>query len=127
MSDAMQRVKPYACRIAVALLVGFVLIGGAYCAFRLRALYTFQTDVATFVIENRNAHEKVETEVTNIEARLNNLERILFGDMIAQLEKNAKTLKPPAPNWVELWQKNRDKELRDRINALERRMYLLER
>lgn len=34
--------------------------------------------------------------------------------------------KPPEPSAVALWQKNRDKELRDAINSIQRRMLILE-
>lgn len=60
--------------------------------------------------------DKQRTTVNAIQdKRLDNLEFVLFG------------AKPPTtPTAVELWQKNRDKDLRDSIAALQRRIAVLE-
>lgn len=118
-------------RIVVAFLVGFIFVGGAYITIRLRTLYNIQTEIAHLKAEHRHVKQELETQLNGNGIRIDQLERILFGDVIAQLEKkvqaDAAKQKPPPPTWVELWQKNRDKELRDRIVELERRVYRLER
>jgi hypothetical protein len=110
--------------LKVALLSVFfmvVVVFMVFTVFRLRVTYELQRDYAEHFAHHRRVEQWTEAALKQTEARLDRMERILFGDVIAQLEK-----KTPPPAWIELWQKNRDKELRDRIIALERRVWQLQ-
>lgn len=56
-------------------------------------------------------------------SRMDYVERVLFGEVVAKLDAQRSARNTAR---VELWQKTRDKELRDRIMYLEQRLFRVE-
>jgi septal ring factor EnvC (AmiA/AmiB activator) len=109
--------------LAVALLLGCAFIAGVFSVLKVQEIERMQRDLIAIHASLREQQQQSRTLLEQTGLRLDQIERSLFGDVVAKLEKQTK----PPPSWVELWQKNRDKELRDRIAAIERRLLRLER
>lgn len=103
------RLLPWALVAAVA--TSFIM----YTALRLRVTYQLERDVA----ELRSTSEELARTIVALRSeaasRLDLIERTLFGEVAAKLKE------PPTPATmpVQPWQRNRDRELRDRILRLE--------
>jgi hypothetical protein len=108
--------------LLVALLFGYV----TYVGLRLRATYNLATEVGLL----RQKYDQVLIDATSIhvhiEERLDKMERFLFGDVLESLQKTGAappkttpSTTPPSTS-IQVWQRTRDKELRDRLDMLER-------
>lgn len=108
----------WARKALVAVVAATLMLSLVYVALRVRVIQGMQRDLA----ENRVVHNQLQAEhnaqMAEIKARLDALERVLFGDVLAELSK----IPAVGPSRIELWQQNRDKELRDRILSAERRL-----
>ncbi len=109
-------------RASIALGVALLVLGGLYGALRMQALSRLSAELVQLQADIERLQQQQDTQLTIAASRLDDLERTLFGDVVAKLEKTA----PSGPNRIELWQRNRDAELRRRIEVLERRLHRLE-
>lgn len=100
--------------LTCAMLVAFV----AYATFRLRVTYELQTALAQFQAERASLFEANRREHQAVSERLDELERVLFGDVLVKIAAQLKAAKPPMTA-MQVWQRNRDRELRDRLTRLE--------
>jgi cell division protein FtsB len=100
--------------MAFALCVGYA----AYVGFRLQVTYSVQATVDKLVADRAELIAENERFHSGISARLDELERLMFGEVLAKIDAPAPG-KPRTTASVQLWQKNRDAELRKRIEALE--------
>lgn len=97
------------------LAIAFVLLGTTYMLARIRIVQRNSTELVALSAHLEALRMANDANLRDINNRLDEIERVLFGDVVEKLEK-----RPPGPNRIELWQQNRDKELRDRILRLER-------
>jgi hypothetical protein len=104
--------------VVLALLCAALVAFVAYTTFRLRVTYAVQTEVATMRAERRNIVAENDREHDALVARLDELERVLFGEVLGKITDQLKQAKPPITA-VQVWQRNRDRELRDRLARLE--------
>lgn len=102
-------------RMAV-LAMGLALIAGyvSYMSLRIRVTYTLQTRVALLEAERMESAAANAAFHEGISERLDNLERIIFGEVLTKID-----VPPPKPSVVQLWQRNRDLQIRKRLEALE--------
>lgn len=107
-----------ACSLALLLVVaiGFT----AHLIFRLRVTYQVQRDLAIVKTENEHLLRAIKALEDNLSARIDEHEQIIFGGLLVAINKKQP---PPKMPRIEQWQVNRDKELRERIAANERRLY----
>lgn len=104
--------------MATAMLVALVIGYMTYVGLRLHATYVLRTELSLLEAKvDRNAID-AQTIHRHTEGRLDDIERLLFGDVLNSIQKPAS--RPSKPSAVELWQRNRDRELRARLDALER-------
>lgn len=102
-------------RVGFALGVSFVTLFFVYCYLRVRTVYENQLAVAVLRADVRELEERHSAQIKELEHRADELEKVLYGDVVAKLAKQ-----PPGPTRIEIWQRNRDKELRERLIAIER-------
>ena len=115
----------WAWRIAMALLVGAILIGGTFVALKLHALYRVQLDMSALMADHTKLREDLTRQDALYSDRFDSLERVLFGDVVVKLmEKEAKPVQ--APPRLQQWMVNRDKDLRERLERIERRLLQIE-
>jgi hypothetical protein len=103
----------------MSLLVGAQLIGGTFIVTRLRATYKMQTELQILKSQHEEVVKQNEAIKTDTAIRLDELERFLFGDVVEKLQK-AESKPVIAPAQLQRWMVNRDKDLRDRLDRLER-------
>lgn len=104
--------------IAILVLVIIVLLR-LYASYGLeRRVNTLDHDLRT----HASYDELVQRDLLN---RADTLEKTLFVDVKPKMDAAQKTATLPK-NVAEVWQINRDRELRDRIRQLESRMWELE-
>lgn len=105
--EAWVRLIPWAVGVILAASVA------AHTVLRLRVTYDVQREIAALRMEIAE-RDRVAADVRReYGGRLDLIERNLYGDVAAALAA------PPTTSTVELWQRNRDRELRDRIQRLE--------
>lgn len=105
-------------RMAVTAIVFATLVGYAsYIGLRLRVTYSLNAQVEKLAADAAVTHALHLQVHDQINARLDELERLMFGEVLAKID--AVPGKPRTIASVQLWQKNRDEELRKRIAALE--------
>jgi hypothetical protein len=90
-----------------------------YFGLRLRVTYNLSAEFAQLQAEHRDMMALSNQRLQELRARLDEMERVLFGDVLAKIEKTQKTATPKLPI-PDVWQRNRDRELRDRLDALEK-------
>lgn len=95
----------FAIGIGFALFLAFV----GYLVVALHSLKTLQEQFTTLRGEQEELKRELQWQERNANYRFELLEQETFGA----------TTKPPNQASIQLWQKNRDKELRDRIKRLE--------
>jgi hypothetical protein len=96
---------------AVAVIIGVI----TYFALRLRVTYEMQTEIDRLRIERAELVKRNAIAHDEMMNRLDELERVLFGDVLAKVDKNAAAIsKLPTA-----WQRQRDLEFRKRLDALE--------
>jgi hypothetical protein len=109
--------------IVLSLLALFIASLVLFIVLREHAVYRMSTDLALLREEvnvmkaDAAAHAKVDRK------EFDDIYRTLYENIDA-IDKNAPALKR-RPSAIEAWSVNRDKELRGRIAALERRVYVL--
>lgn len=107
---------PWVRMVLVGCLTAVLLGAVTYVLVRLRVTYRLQSDLSLINAEIRDLHKQLEFYDRNCDVRLSELEREVLGQVTPQPPKLGRT----GPSRIELWQRNRDQELRDRIRALER-------
>ncbi len=106
--------RPWILRSTLALAVCVVVVLAVFFTVQIRFVSQNYSSVAKLQSDVANMQQQHAAQLETLNARVDQLERVLFGDVVAKIEKS-----PLRPNAVELWQRNRDKELRDRIRQLE--------
>lgn len=96
---------------AVVICCSFLAL--IYVLLVARQITKNATDIGQLqiIVQQMQADHSSRTAI--LSQRVDQLERVLFGDLVEKLNQ------PPPPNVPEAWQRNRDKELRDRILRLE--------
>lgn len=108
-------------RIAVrVLVVALVVVTAGFIAIRLRQGYALETRVAEAERSHRDLMLKCAATQTEIAQRFDTIERVLFGDVLPKVDA-ATAAKPPALRLEALMLRN-ERELRSRVESLERRM-----
>jgi polyhydroxyalkanoate synthesis regulator phasin len=95
-----------------------------FITLRLYAGYIAQARIGALEQQVLTLERQHETEIKAQDAQLSEIETVLFGTIEPKVEETAAKVAQRLPSSlstrVELWQKNRDQELRDRIERLER-------
>lgn len=108
-------------RMAGTALLAALFMGYAtYVGLRLKATYGMRTEVALLQQKVDEALTEREAAHAQVNTRLDEIERFLFGEVLASLMTTAPQPPSERPTPVQLWQRNRDKELRTRLDTLER-------
>jgi cell division protein FtsB len=115
----------------LALISLFVVIAVAwtgYVAFRLRATYAMETQQAQQQVQLNSLLEKYKADQEALDKRIAELEQTLYGSIEPGLQQQAAAAKaaPRRPSTPELWQRNRDAELRKMLTDMQRRVLRLE-
>jgi hypothetical protein len=109
---------------ATAMLAALVIGTVTYVGLRLRATYEIRTEMGLLNQKFNLVMADAESLHIHIEERLDAIEKFLFGDVLESLmttkAQTPSAVPLPRPTVVQLWQQNRDKELRERLDALER-------
>lgn len=111
--------RQYLVRGAVAVAVAALLMLGLYAAVRIHTIARLQTEMAQLTSHVADTDAQHDAMMVQAAARLDDLERFVFGDVVAKLQEPAPTPAPAGPSRVQLWQRNRDQELRTRLKAIE--------
>jgi ABC-type dipeptide/oligopeptide/nickel transport system permease component len=91
-----------------------------FIALRLYAGYIAQARIGALEQQVLTLERQHEVTLKAYDAQLSEIETVLFGTIEPKVQENAVNIQQRLPARVELWQKNRDKELRNRIERLER-------
>lgn len=103
-------------RFVWAVAIGACVLWTAYVAMRLRATYQLQTEYAKLHSEFLDLQLSHDRDLQDAKQRLNYLEEVLFGEVLAKIDKKQKVV----PMRIEPWLANSIKDLRDRVTVLER-------
>jgi hypothetical protein len=98
----------------VALIVILLLTTLLFIGLWARVIYVVKRDAHLMQLDIAAYRKDRAAKDTAIRVELDNIYRTLYSP------PEIATPQPRQPSQVELWQRNRDKELRDRINRLER-------
>jgi len=110
-------------RVMIGIIIGVNVVMGTYIAVSLYAIQQWRVEIAGLQSEIRGLRE-TDVEIKRAASiRLDVIEHTLFGDVLVKLDTKATA----APNRVETWQLNRDKELRNRLQRLEEWRLKMER
>lgn len=104
-------------RLGVVLLVASGLMAASLLAFRVRVTYALEAKVAQVESTHRELLLQCTSKQTEIAQRLDTLERVLFGDVLPKV--NQPRIPPPTSRIESMMLRN-EKELRARVEALER-------
>lgn len=108
--------------ILIGLVVAFVVGATTYNALRTYMVWRLSAQVRLLELDVQTLKDQEQARQKAIEQWQAMIERTLF------VEPSPKLPPPPRrPSVVEQWQLNRDRELRDRLRALERWRYESER
>ena len=94
-----------------------VLMWFVFVSVRVRQVYAFESKVSELQSANRELLLNCTAHTLEEAERINNLERVLFGDVVPKVEKPPAAL--PATRIEALMLRN-ERELRQRVEALER-------
>lgn len=100
-----------------SLLIGACILWGAYVAIRLRTTYELQTRFEILHAEHMELQKRYEAHLTEQNLRLDYLEQVLFGEVLAKIDKKQPRQQPMR---LEPWLANALKDIRDRLTVLER-------
>lgn len=103
--------------VAVAIIAGICF----YAILRFRVTYQLESDNAKLSSQITELAARQEALHKSVNERLDLLEAFLYGSIVPSLqdESRAKTQETRRSNLPAIWQKNRDRELRERIQQLE--------
>lgn len=101
-------------RTAVGMTMGLLLVSIVYTTIRINNLSRLGQELSRVQGEIDIIRMRHESMISDANSRLDSIERVLYGDVVAKLQK------VPQATRLEVWQQNREKELRERINQLER-------
>ena len=109
------------CLLIGAGLVGLILVGGTFIALRLRAVYRMEHTVRLMQIEHADLMRGYTLKFEESQQRLDTLERVLFGDIVAKVYSahGGKPTAKPVFGKVEQWMLNQNKLLDERLDQLE--------
>jgi hypothetical protein len=111
----------------VGLMVAFVLVVGAVVVLRVRVTYDLQSQFNQHRIEHEQLTTVSAVQNRDVIARVDSLERVLFGDVVTKLMEQENKTKPIAPPVrLQQWMVNRDKDMRERLERIERRLLQIE-
>lgn len=99
-----------------SILIACCMLWTAYVALRLRTTYELQTEFAKLTAVNTEHTATQQRQLEDVRIRLDDLEQVLFGQVLAKIDKKQKV----APMKIEPWLANALKDLRDRVTILER-------
>lgn len=102
-------VDPLVALVAILLLTAFLFV-----SLWARVIYVVRRDERLLQLDIAAYRKDRAAKDAAIRAELDNIYRTLYSP------PEVPTPQPRQPSQVELWQRNRDKELRDRITRLER-------
>jgi cell division protein FtsB len=121
------RVSAWPRLLLISLLVMVAVTWTAYIAFRLRATYAVETQLAQQQVQVKALIEKYHADQQALDKRIGELEQTLYGSVEPSVQLNAAAVKAQRrPSTPELWQRNRDAELRKMITDMQRRVLKLE-
>jgi hypothetical protein len=98
------------------LCYGLLIIGAVAVVFHIRAARDLGLELTRLQVQVTGLADRNDLLQREAQERLTVIERTLFGDVVAKLDKPGGAA-PQAR--VELWQLNRDRDLRDRLARLE--------
>lgn len=99
----------------------------AYVGLRLYVGYGVEARERANAQQIEILHNRLESIDRDHTARYNELEAVLFGNIQPKVDQRQAQPAKPRQTRIEIWQLNRDKELRERIRQLERWRYEMER
>lgn len=105
-------------RVFVALGASLIVATAIFVAFRLKETYALERQLAQVESTHRDLVLKCAATQTEITQRFDTIERVLFGDVLPKVDA-ATAAKPPAMRLEAMMLRN-EKELRARVEALER-------
>lgn len=108
-------------RALAAIGIGLFVLVAIYAASRARMVYQLSSELLALRAEMVESQKEQQRQDRALAMRMDDLERTLFGEVIAKIEKNAKTAAT-----VPAWSKNRDEELRRRLINIDLRLFQLE-
>lgn len=112
----------YFWRGVIALMFGLYLIMGVFLLLHFRNEAKLRIEVAVLAAQIAEVRQLQDAQAKDESSRLDDIERTLWGDVVARLDHQ----QSHGPNRIVLWQRNRDRELRQRILSLEQRVWRLE-
>ena len=89
----------------------------AFVAMRLRVTYELKNEFAKLHVEHQEQVATNARQLEDVRLRLDYLEQVLFGEVLAKLDKKQPRVQPMR---LEPWLANTIKDLRDRVTVLER-------
>ena len=111
-------------RIIVASVIGFVLVVTVYNWVRIGTIYKNSQEIVKVQSDLTAIRMEHDTAIRDATARLDTIEKTLFGEVVTKLEKVPLTER--VARQIQIIQEAKDKELRERIARLERRLSVLE-
>ena len=102
-------------RIVFVLTIGLTILTLVFIALRLRVTYVLQQQLDAYEAAQASGHADLDARLESLTKRLDDIERVLFGDVVPSIA--AKTPTPPRPV-AQPWRA--EKEIRERLEALER-------
>lgn len=110
-------ILPRPWRIVFVLTIGLTLLTLAFIALRLRVTYVLQHQLDAYEAAQISGHMALDVQLESLTKRLDDIERVLFGDVVPSIAAKTKTTTPPRPV-AQPWRTER--EIRERLEALER-------
>lgn len=110
--------------VPIALGIGFMVLAISWVFVRAQMISHNEVAVATLDAQMTEMKTQHEADQTALRARVDYLESVLFGDVVAKVAQQSAQKQKPAitPQW---WV-TRDRENRQKIQALEWKVYTLE-
>ncbi len=94
-----------------------------YVALRLLRTYEMEAQLVAMDSRLTAADQQIAVLTDALRTRMDVVERIVFGAWESLEDQVIEVSKKQAPTGVQVWQKNRDRELRERLGQLERELY----
>lgn len=105
----------------VALMIGLFIITITAFLTRIQTVAALSAKVHEVQIRMTELEKTELSHIEDIGTRLDVIESVLWGDVLRKLNEaeKAKPIRQPRPTQLEVWQQNRDKEIRAQILGLQ--------
>jgi hypothetical protein len=110
--------------LSISVIIAVAWTG--FVAFRLSAMYSMETALEQERTKLSALMEQYKADRESFDKRLAELEQTLYGSVEPSVQQQAQKVTERRPTSVELWQRNRDAELRKILTDMQRRVLRLE-